>query len=122
MHNAFPTYRYAQSFMAVLVLFACAFQAHGTDTYDIASHHLQIPTLRIGGATYSNVVLTIGSIITPPSGTSPNGTDDSYNPNNNELTVLAVKVGSTYLLHTSRDSPSPGLKGLEETLDTIGTI
>ena len=81
--------------MAVLALFACAFQAHGTDTYDIASHQLQTPTLRIGSATYSNVVLTIGSIITPPSGTSPNGTDDSYNPNNNELTVLAVKVGST---------------------------
>ena len=65
------------------------------DVYAPLYHQLTIPSLRIGYATYSNVVLTIGSVLSGPSGTTPNGTQDSYNPANNELTVQAVKVGST---------------------------
>ena len=95
MHDASSTRRYARSIMAVLALLAGAFQAHGTDTYDTASHQLQIPSLWIGGGTYSNVVLTIGSVVTPPSGTSWDGTLDTYDPANNQLTVPAVQVGST---------------------------
>ena len=56
---------------------------------------MQIPSLQIGTGTYSSVVLTIGSIVTPPSGTYPNGTQDTYNPVTNGLTVPAVKVGNT---------------------------
>ncbi len=65
------------------------------DVYVPLYNQLTIPSLRIGNATYSNVVLTIGSVLSGPSGTTPNGTQDSYNPENNELTVQAVKVGST---------------------------
>ena len=81
--------------MAVLALFACAFQAHGTDTYGPAANELQIPSLRIGNASYSNVVVAVGGVITPPGGTTPIGTQDTYNPTNNQLTVPAVKVDST---------------------------
>lgn len=89
--------RYARSIVAVLTLLTGAFQAHGADTYGPQASELQIPSLGLGtgNATYSNVVVNIGAIITPPSGTSPNGTKDIYNPSNNQLTVPAVKVGST---------------------------
>ena len=97
MHDASSTRRYARSIMAVLALLAGAFQAHGTDTYGPGPNELQVPSLGIGNATYSNVVVTIGSIVTAPSGTSPNATQDSYNPTNNLLTVPAVELdGTTY--------------------------
>ena len=83
--------------MAVMALLVGAFQAHATDLYGPAAGELQIPSLRIGTGTYSNVVLSIASIVTPPSGTSAIGTEDIYNPVTNHLTVPAVKVGTTTL-------------------------
>ncbi len=73
MHDASSTHCHGLSFMAVLALFACAFQAHGTDTYGPAANELQIPSLRIGNASYSNVEVAVGGVITPPGGTTPDG-------------------------------------------------
>ncbi len=93
MRDASSTRRYHRAFMATVALLASTFQAHSTDVFT-APNVLTIPTLEIGVATFSNVVLTIGSIVTPPSGTSPNGFFDTYNPVNNQLTVPAVTSGS----------------------------
>lgn len=79
--------------MLFFALIAGAYQARSTDIYGPAANELQIPLLRVGGATYSDVVLLIASIVTPPSGISPNGTEDVYNPANNQLTAPAVQVG-----------------------------
>ncbi len=85
---------HARSLVAIVALLAGAIQAHGADTY-LSGGRLAIPSLGIGRAIYSNVVLTIGSIVNQPSGTAPNGTQDTYNPANDQLMVPAVKVGST---------------------------
>jgi hypothetical protein len=81
----------ALSFLTALLL-ACAGAAQATDLY--SGGQLDIPSVTIGGATYSNVVVTAGSILGLAGGT-PNGSEDSYNPANNELTIPSVLVGST---------------------------
>jgi hypothetical protein len=65
-----------------------------TDVYAPASRQLTIPTLQIGWATYSHVVVTIRSVITPPSGTSANGLMDTYDPQTGLLTLQAVAAGA----------------------------
>jgi uncharacterized repeat protein (TIGR03803 family) len=71
----------------------CLGEAHAVDSY--SGGLLTIPTLQAGTATYSNVVVQIGSIITAPSGTGPNGSVDTYSPIDNEITVQSVVVGQT---------------------------
>lgn len=57
--------------------------------------HLSIPSLTIGNATYSDVVVTVGTRVSGPTGTTPNGTKDSYDPLTNQLTIPTVLLGST---------------------------
>jgi uncharacterized repeat protein (TIGR03803 family) len=79
------------------VLFTGALAAHGADSYDPSSHQLTIPTLGIGYGTYSNVVLTVGSILNGPTGELATGAEDVYNPALNQLIVPVVSVaGATY--------------------------
>ena len=92
VQDLFSTRRYVRFVLAVLALLGGAYQAHGTDVFT-APNMLKVATMRIGNATYSNVVLTIHSIVSPPSGKSPNGTWDTYSPTNRQLTVPAVQVG-----------------------------
>jgi uncharacterized repeat protein (TIGR03803 family) len=87
--------RQALSWIGLLALCAGAHPAHGIDTYGPAVDELQIPALRIGAATYSNVVLTIGSVVSGPGGSAPDAAQDSYTPANQQLTVPAVRVGAT---------------------------
>jgi adhesin/invasin len=87
--------RYLRSAVFFLTTLASAFQAHAVDTYNPASGgQLQIPALAIGDATYSDVVLTIGSVVGGPTGSSPVGALDTYSPVSNTLTVPAVQVGT----------------------------
>ncbi len=94
MHDASFLRRHARLLVTLVALLAGAWDAHGADTY-LSGGHLAIPSLSIGRANYSDVVLTIGSIVNQPSGTAPNGTQDRYNPANNQLIVPAVEVGGT---------------------------
>jgi phospholipase C len=74
---------------------------------------LSIPTLMIGGATYSSVEVTVGSIISGPTGTSSTGVEDSYDPASGQLTVEAVTVGSATYYNVAITVAS---------LDSIGSI
>ncbi len=65
-----------------------------TDTYAPGNRQLTIPVLQIGWATYSDVVVTVDSIVTPPTGVSANGAVDTYDPQTGLLTVQAVLVGA----------------------------
>ncbi len=76
------------------LLLTCMAQANATDSYNPATKVLSIPTLAIGGASYTNVSLTVGSIVTLPSGTSANGSVDYYDPASGDLTVQSVQVNS----------------------------
>ena len=80
-------------FAALALLFATG-QAHGTDMYAAANRQLTMPSLQIGSATLTNVVVTIGNIVSGPSGSTPIGSEDSYEPGTNQLTVQSVAVGA----------------------------
>jgi len=85
----------ARSWVCVLVLLVCACEAYGADTYNGTS--LTIPSIQIGNATYADMVVTVGSIVSGPTGTAPNGSGDFYDPASHQLTIQAVTVGaSTY--------------------------
>jgi 6-phosphogluconolactonase len=86
--------RRARLLFAALPFLICAAEAFGADTYDSSNHRLSIPTVAIGNATYSNMVVTVGGIVGGPTGTSANGSEDSYDPVNNQLTIQSVVVGS----------------------------
>jgi phospholipase C len=86
--------RYSGSIKAALLFLVCIAAAYGSDTYSPANKQLSIPTVAIGYATYSNMVVSVGSIVSGPTGTAPNGSEDRYNPANNELTVPEVTVGA----------------------------
>jgi hypothetical protein len=79
-------------FSAVLLL-CCATAAHAADTYNPATKQLSIPALGIGSASYSNVVVNVGSVLSDQQG-APNGSVDTYNPKNKQLTIPAVNVGA----------------------------
>jgi uncharacterized repeat protein (TIGR03803 family) len=85
--------QYAHSVTVSLLLLICATSAYA-DTFNLSNKQLSIPSIVIGGATFTNMVVTVGKIVTAPSGTSANGNEDSYDPQTGLLTVQTVTVGS----------------------------
>ncbi len=84
----------ARAVSSALLLLSMAAQAHATDSYNPATRVLTIPTLAIGSATYSNVILTVAGIVTLPSGTAANGSADRYDPASGHLTVQSVSFNN----------------------------
>ncbi len=63
------------------------------DTY--SGGELYIPSVQVlGGSIYTNVVITVGSIISAGGGTL-SAARDAYNPANNELTIAAIQLNGT---------------------------
>jgi uncharacterized repeat protein (TIGR03803 family) len=85
--------KHVQLFAAGALFLVCA-AAYGTDTYIPSNKQLTMPSVAIGSATYSNMVVTVGNIVTAPSGITGNGPVDIYDPQNNELTVQSVTLGA----------------------------
>jgi uncharacterized repeat protein (TIGR03803 family) len=84
----------ARSLPAVLLLLVGSASVFGEDTYN--GTELSIPSVVIGSATYSNMVVTPAGILAVQGGKA-NGSADSYNPANNQLTIPAVYyAGTTY--------------------------
>jgi uncharacterized repeat protein (TIGR03803 family) len=86
--------QHVRSVTNALLLLDCTSAAYGADTFSPSNRQLTIPSVVIGGANYTNMVVTVGNIVTAPSGTSANGSEDSYDPQTNLLTVQTVSVGS----------------------------
>ncbi len=84
-----------------LLLLASVAVAYGAtyDTYNPANKQLSIPTLTIGVATYSNVVVTIGNIVSFYPQPPPTCSADSWNPMKGWLCVASVAVG--YKIYTN---------------------
>jgi uncharacterized repeat protein (TIGR03803 family) len=88
---------HARSLLPALLILACSFEAgaQGTpDTYDPTNDELSAPVIGDGNVQLNNVVLTIGELISGPTGNFPDGTEDFYAPSNNEVTVQTVTVGT----------------------------
>jgi hypothetical protein len=85
----------ARFFATILLMLAGNLAARAADTY--SAGQLNIPLLQIGSALLSDIVVTVGSIVTGPTDTLPYFSVDSYNPASNQLTVPVVRVGgATY--------------------------
>lgn len=82
------------TYSTALLLLICASAASGADSYDPATKQQIVPSLTIGLATYANVVVTIGRLISGPTGASAKGAEDSYDPGNRHLTVQTITVGA----------------------------
>jgi hypothetical protein len=80
---------------ALVALLVCSVGARATDTYN--GVNLTIPTLYVGNATYSNVVVQVGNVLSGPTAGGFGASGDTYSPAAGALTVAAVMVGdSTY--------------------------
>jgi para-nitrobenzyl esterase len=94
MNDRSPSLRdHARSCITALVFLVCT-GAAWADTYNPANKQLTAPAVTIGSAIYSNMVVTVGSIVSSPTGTSANGSGDIFNPGNGHLTVPSVTVGT----------------------------
>jgi hypothetical protein len=82
----------ARTLFAALLILAGSLKAGAFDTF--SGGQLSIPSVTIGGATFSNMVVTLGTIVRGPNGSTPMGNQDSYNPANNQLSIPVVLVGS----------------------------
>jgi len=78
--------------LAALLLLATGAAAFATDTYNGGA--LSIPSATVGGATFTNLVVTVQNVLAGPTGAVPGGSADSYNPVNNQLTIPSVRVGA----------------------------
>ena len=68
--------------------------AHATDTYTV-DRQLTVPALQVGAATYSNVVVTVGAIVSGPTAPPANPGIDSYDPGSTQLQVPSVSFGGS---------------------------
>lgn len=71
-----------------------AFQAHATDTYDTTKSLLTIPVVKVDNTFYSNVVVTLGSVVSIGSAGSSDLSYDTYTTSTNQLNIPAVTVGT----------------------------
>jgi uncharacterized repeat protein (TIGR03803 family) len=85
-------FQLAQLLAAAQLLLVGSGAVLGEDTYN--GTELSIPSVGIGSATYSNMVVTPASIVAVQGGKA-NGSADSYNPANNQLTIPAVYYAGT---------------------------
>jgi cyclophilin family peptidyl-prolyl cis-trans isomerase len=65
---------------------------NGTDTY--SGNQLTLPSIAIGNALYTNVVVTVGHVVSGPTGVGPASCGDRYDPASLELSIPLVSSGS----------------------------
>jgi len=62
------------------------------DVYNPSNNQLTIPKVNVGIDTYTDVVITVGSIVAI-SGADTGSSDDTYNASNNQLSIPSVSAG-----------------------------
>jgi uncharacterized repeat protein (TIGR03803 family) len=78
-----------------LALLLAGEAAFAVDSY--SGGQLTIPSLAIGNASLTNVVVDVGTIVSGPTGSSGLGSEDRYDPTTGDLTVQSVTFsGHTY--------------------------
>jgi uncharacterized repeat protein (TIGR03803 family) len=84
-------------YLSAALLTVVTFHSPAADTFNPQTQQLLIPSVTIGNATFTNMVVgvTPADILVRPNGTTPFWNVDTYNPANNELAVPAVNLGAT---------------------------
>ncbi len=77
----------------VIGMLLFAWSARASDTYVASTGRLIIPAVVVDSTVYTNVVVTVGSILAVGQG-PPYGTCDSYDRATNQLTIPAVQAGT----------------------------
>ncbi len=103
-----------------VLLWIGAVPANATDSYDPATMVLSIPTLVIGSASYADVTVTVGRIVTLPSGSSANGSVDRFDPASGQLTVQSVTLGNNTYYNAVVTVASLGAIGSVSGADAYG--
>lgn len=69
------------------------------DTYDAATNQLTITSITLGNTTYTNVVVTVGSLVSvggsSPSSAATCGGADTYDIATNRLTIICIRLNNT---------------------------
>jgi len=113
----------------LLLVAILAMNCSATDTYNPQNRQLLIPTVKVDANLYSNVVITVGEVLSV--GNAPASSSyDSFNSNNNQLSIPSVTVGtSTYynvtvtvasVLSVGKTVPIPVLKSSYENKISAG--
>jgi uncharacterized secreted protein with C-terminal beta-propeller domain len=86
--------------LGVLLLLAAVnvSAAMAADVYNSANNQLSIASVDVSGTTYTDVVVTVGTVLSVAWG-APIGAYDSYNSALNQLTIPSVQVGN--LIYTN---------------------
>lgn len=92
--NILPASHRAQSLATALVFCLCCGTAWA-DTYDPSTGQLAIASVSMGGATLTDVVIAVGSVVSGPIGTAPNGSEDVYDTTTGQLNVPTVTIGNS---------------------------
>jgi hypothetical protein len=80
--------------VAQIQLFGAPASGSVTETYTPTDSLVTIPALAIGNTTFFNTVVVFGGLVSGPTGSTPNGTEDSYDPVTGHLTVQSITLGS----------------------------
>ncbi len=97
MRHSCSSRAHIEAAAALLLPLLCAGAASAMDTYAPGTGQLSVPVLQIGGATYSNVVVSIGTIVSGPTAPPASAGVDSYDPVSMQLTVPSVSLaGAIY--------------------------
>jgi uncharacterized repeat protein (TIGR03803 family) len=91
--------RHLHAATSALLLLSGATTAYGLDIYNPTNHQLTIGSVTIGSATYTNMVVAVGTVVTRPEPGTPNGEPDSYDPQTNLLTVKTVDLGPVHYVN-----------------------
>lgn len=84
-----------KKFILMLGVAVAAFPAFATDTYDATKSTLTIPLVKVGSTYYSNVEVTLGSVISVGTASSDAPSYDTYDATTNRLSIPSVKSGTT---------------------------
>lgn len=101
------------SLITALLLAICAAGAHATDSYDPATKLVTMPSVVVGNATFSEVAVIAGAMVSGPAGTAPNQHSDSYDPATGQLSLAAVTVDRRTVYNTVITA------GLVESIGTV---
>jgi hypothetical protein len=88
------SFRQSAGFFATALMLLVGSGAAWADTYDPVTRHLTISKVIVGATSYSGMVVTIGSVVSAPSGTAPNSSEDAYDTASGRLAIPQVTVGA----------------------------
>ncbi len=70
------------------------FSAKAADTYDATKSTLTVPLVKVGETYYSDVIITLGKVVSVGSASSSYLSYDTHTPASNQLAITQVTVGN----------------------------